>query len=57
MREITEAELTTRIHSFISKKSAQFPDLQKSLRIRTMIPRSVLKNTRADSLRKLLMAM
>ena len=54
MREITEAELTTRIHAFISKKSAKFPALRNSLRVRTIIPRSVLKNTQADTSKQLM---
>jgi hypothetical protein len=57
MREMTEPELTTRIRAFIDKKSAKFPDLQHSMRIRTIVPRSVLKNNEFDPFHHMHLAM
>jgi len=57
MREMTESELTARIHAFIGKKSAKFPDVSQSLRVRTFIPRSILKNTEFDTTKRLHVAM
>lgn len=52
MREITEPELTTRIRTFLEKKTAKFRHLRHDTKHGREVPLHVLKHTRTDANRQ-----